>query len=63
MIIGLIPAVNCLIVNCLLEGAPYLSRPIPDNFESRTTAQAEPGVMAALLSLVTIWINRLKYLT
>lgn len=45
---------DALLVKCLLEEAPYLSRPVPEDFESHTTALADTGLMEALLRLVTL---------
>lgn len=45
---------NGLMIKNLLAEAPCLLRPIPDDLESQTTVEADPGVMAALLRLVTL---------
>ena len=45
---------DVLLVKSLFEEAPYLSRAIPDDFESHTTVEADPGVMEALLRLVIL---------
>lgn len=45
---------NALMVRRLLEEAPYLLRPIPEDFESQTTVEADPVVMETLLRLVAL---------
>ena len=47
-------SLDVLMIKSLLKEAPYLSRPVPEDFESHTTVSADPGVMEALLRLVAL---------
>ena len=45
---------DALLVNGLLDEAPYLSRPVSEDSENQITALADPGLLEALLRLITL---------